>query len=41
MVNSLSKFSEETVSKMRKDFEYFGLNHHERDFLTNIKSGNM
>lgn len=39
IIDFLSKYRDETISKMKKDFEFFGLKENERDFLKEIKNG--
>lgn len=38
MIDSLSKFCDETIQQMKSDFEYFGLNQVEKEFLSDLKN---
>ena len=35
----LSIFREETIAKMKKDFELFGLSQNEKEFMKEVKEG--
>ena len=35
----LSTYKEETINKMKKDFELFGLSQNEKEFIKKVKEG--
>lgn len=39
IIDLLSKYRDETINKIRKDIEFFGLNKNEKVFLKELKNG--